>query len=352
MPFGNIWDMVKTLPKMAMLRADRSVHGLVASMFKDERLRIAFSFHPLFIGGNPFSSTAIYCLVSHLEKLYGVHFAMGGTGELVRGMVSLMQGQGSTLRLNAEVGEILVADGTAKGVKLQSGEMIYADIVVSNADMGWTYSKLLAKAPRRRWTDRKIARTHHSMSCFVWYFGTNRRYEDVPHHTILLGPRYKDLLRDIFKRKVLAEDFSLYLHRPTASDPSMAPEGGDAFYVLSPVPHLASGTDWAQMAETYRRKIEAALEERLLPGLKDAVVSSRMMTPQDFQDRLLSTHGAAFGIEPVMTQSAYFRPHNRSEDVKNLFLVGAGTHPGAGVPGVITSAKILEQVIPHVSAFA
>ncbi len=351
MPFGSLWDMARTIPKMAMLRADQSVHGLVSRMVKDERLRIALSFHPLFIGGSPFSATAIYCLVSHLEKKYGVHFAVGGTGELVRGLVSLLKGQGSHLRLNAEVAEITVSGGAANGVVLANGETIKAEIVVSNADMGWTYRTLLAKAPRKRWSDRKITRTRHSMSVFVWYFGTNRRYENVPHHTILLGPRYRELIKDIFTRKILAEDFSLYLHRPTATDPAMAPEGCDGFYVLSPVPHLGSGTDWNEMAEPYRKRIQQHLEERLLPGLGEAIVSSRVITPLHFRDELLSTHGAAFGIEPLMTQSAYFRPHNRSEDIRNLFLVGAGTHPGAGVPGVITSAKILDKVVPHASQF-
>jgi phytoene desaturase len=205
---------------------------------------------------------------------------------------------------------------------------------------------------RRRWTDAKLDRAHYSMSLFVWYFGTKRLYPDVDHHTILLGPRYKDLLSDIFRKKVLADDFSLYIHRPTATDPSLAPDGCDAFYALSPVPHLDGETDWETMAEPYRQRIEAVLQERLLPGLKDAVVTSKVMTPLDFRDRLSSVKGAAFGLEPRLLQSAWFRPHNSSEEVDGLYLVGAGTHPGAGVPGVISSARILDQVVPHADTFA
>jgi len=186
----------------------------------------------------------------------------------------------------------------------------------------------------------------YSMGLFVWYFGTKRRYPDVAHHTILLGPRYRELLDDIFERKILAPDFSLYLHRPTATDPKLAPEGCDAFYVLSPVPHLEAGVDWRTEAEPYRKRIAALLERTVLPGLEDAIVTSEMLTPQGFRDELLSFRGAAFGMEPVLTQSAWFRPHNKSEDVENLYLVGAGTHPGAGVPGVLSSARVLDAVVP------
>jgi phytoene desaturase len=287
-----------------------------------------------------------------LERRWGVHFAMGGTGRVVRGLVGLLEGQGGTLRCRAEVTEIVVAGKTATGVKLASGETVPADIVVSNADAAFTYRHLLPQSARRRWTDRRINRARYSMSLFVWYFGTNRRYEDVAHHTLLLGPRYKELLQDIFGRHRLAEDFSLYLHRPTATDPGLAPAGCDAFYVLSPVPHLDSGTDWRDAAEPYRQRIAAHLEATLLPGLGRHVVTSRMMTPLDFRDRLLSLRGAAFGLEPVLTQSAWFRPHNRSEDVRNLFIVGAGTHPGAGVPGVLSSARILDKVVPDAHVFA
>lgn len=349
-PFNELGTMLQAVPGFVRYRADRSVHAFVSKYIKDERLRIAFSFHPLFIGGNPFRVTSMYALVSHLERRYGVHFAMGGTGALVKGLVDLISGQGGTVRLHAEVQEILVDDGAATGVRLASGEVLRSDIVVSNADSAWTYAKLLPPQVRKRWTDRKVERSSYSMSLFVWYFGTNRRYETIDHHTIALGPRYRGLLDDIFTKKVLADDFSLYIHRPTATDPSLAPPGCDTFYALSPVPHLEADVDWTTMAEPYRQRIEAELERRLMPGLKASVVSSKVFTPLDFRDRLNSVNGAAFGLEPVLLQSAWFRPHNASEDIKGLYLVGAGTHPGAGVPGVISSARILDQVVPHASA--
>ena len=346
-PFSTLADMLKALPAMARLRADRSVYGLAARHVRDERLRTALSFHPLFIGGNPFATTAIYALVIHLERKFGVHFAQGGTGALVAGLVKLLEGQGATLRYGAEVAEITVAHGAATGVRLADGETIAADVVVSNADAAYTYGTLLKAQPRQRWNDAKLKRARYSMSVVVWYFGTRRRYDSVPHHSILFGPRYRGLVEDIFERKVLSQDFSLYLHRPTATDPALAPEGCDAFYALVPVPNLQSGTDWATEAEPFRARIQQRLEATLLPGLGDSLVSSRLMTPPDFRDELLSVHGAAFGLEPRLLQSAWFRPHNSSEEVDRLYLVGAGTHPGAGLPGVLSSAAILDTVVPH-----
>ena len=349
-PFSSWRDMARILPAMVKLRSHRSVYGYVSSFIKDERLRTIFSFHPLLIGGNPFTATSIYCLICFLERRWGVHFAMGGTGKLVTGLAGLIEGQGGVIRTRAGVAEIEVADGRATGVHLASGETIAADIVVSNADSAATYRDLLPASARKRWSDKRIDKARYSMGLFVWYFGTGRRYENVAHHTILLGPRYRGLLNDIFTKHRLAEDFSLYLHRPTATDPSLAPDGCDAFYVLSPVPHLASGTDWAKAAEPYRRAIAQKLAATLLPDLEQTIVTSRMMTPQDFRDDLSSINGAAFGLEPVLTQSAWFRPHNASEEVENLFLVGAGTHPGAGLPGVLSSAKVLDRVVPHAAA--
>ncbi|MEO8936250.1 MAG: phytoene desaturase [Burkholderiaceae bacterium] len=349
-PFGAWTDMVKVLPDLLRLEAYRTVYSLASKHVTDPRLRVVLTFQSLLVGGNPFATTSVYCLIAFLERRWGVHFAMGGTGSFVRGLVGLIEGQGGNVRCNAKVAQICVAGGAASGVRLADGENLAADVVVSNCDSAWTYKHLLAPELRHRWTDKRIERARYSMSLFVWYFGTDRRYEDVAHHTILLGPRYRELLGDIFDRKHLAEDFSLYLHRPTATDPALAPDGCDAFYVLSPVPHLASGTDWERTAEVYRRAIEQRLEEKLLPGLGKAIVTSRMLTPQDFQDRLSSFRGAAFGLEPVLTQSAWFRPHNRSEEVDRLYLVGAGTHPGAGLPGVLSSARILDKVVPHADA--
>jgi phytoene desaturase len=345
-PFHRVATLLRSAPDMLRLGGHRTVYAKVSQYFRNEKLRIAFSFHPLLIGGNPFTTTAYYCLVGHLERLHGVHYAMGGTGAIVKGLCGLIEGQGGTLRMNAEVEQITVERGRAAGLRLVGGERIAADIVVSNADVGWTYSKLLSEHKRRRWTDRKLKRARYSMSLVVWYFGTSKRFDDVYHHTMVLGPRYEGLLTDIFKRKVLTQDLSLYLHRPTANDPSLAPPGCDAFYVLAPVPNLASGTDWAAEAEPYRLRIQQRLEETVLPGLGDCIVTSRLLTPQDFRDRLLSVNGAAFSLEPQLFQSAWFRPHNVSEEVEGLFLVGAGTHPGAGVPGVVSSARILDQVVP------
>ncbi len=351
-PFSSWKDMARILPAMIRLRSDRSLYRMVSKHVRDERLRFVLSFHPLFVGGNPFNVTSIYGLISHLERRFGVHFAMGGTGALVRGLVRLIEGQGNAVRCGAEVERITVKDRAATGVRLASGEEIAADVVVSNADSAWTYRHLLPAEVRRRWTDRRIERARYSMSLFVWYFGTDRRYPEVPHHTIVLGPRYRELLADIFERKTLAEDFSLYLHRPTATDPSLAPPGCDAFYVLSPVPHLDSGVDWRERAEPYRQAIARRLAQTLLPDFERHVVTSRLMTPQCFRDRLLSYKGAAFGLEPVLTQSAWFRPHNRSEEVDRLYLVGAGTHPGAGLPGVISSARVLDSLVPDAARIA
>jgi phytoene desaturase len=352
MPFGSWIDMAKVIPDLLRLRLYRSVHATVARHISDPRLRAAFSFHPLLIGGNPFTTNAIYSLIPALERRWGVHFALGGTGRLVRGLVSLIEGQGGALRYGADVVEITASAGAggqarATGVRLGSGEHVAADLVVSNADAAWTYRHLLPARLRRRWTDRRLARAHHSMGLFVWYFGTRRRYGDVAHHTILLGPRYRGLLDDIFRRKVLADDPSLYLHRPTATDPSLAPDGHDAFYVLSPVPNLGGDIDWKTQAEPYRQRIARRLSETALPDLDRNIVVSHLVTPLHFRDELCSLDGAAFAMEPRFMQSAWFRPHNRSEEVAGLYLVGAGTHPGAGVPGVLCSARVLDAVVPR-----
>jgi len=349
-PFDSWRDMARALPDILRLRGYRSVYSLVSRYVKDPRLRTVLSFHPLLIGGNPFSVSAVYALVSHLERHWGVHSVMGGTGRLVDGMVDLIEGQGGMMRYSSEVDEILVESGRAKGVRLADGTLLHSDIVVSNADTAWTYRHLIPASQRRHWTDRRIERGRYSNGLFVWYFGTKRRYDDVPHHTIMLGPRYKGLLDDIFSHKRLADDFSLYLHRPTATDPALAPAGCDTFYALSPVPHLDADTDWPTAAEDYRRAIAARLGETLLPGLQDEVVTSRVMTPLDFQDQLCAYKGAGFSLEPVLLQSAWFRPHNRCEDVDQLYFVGAGTHPGAGLPGVLCSARILDKVVPEAYA--
>ncbi|MCE2660216.1 MAG: phytoene desaturase [Rubrivivax sp.] len=347
--FEGMGDLLAAVPSLIKMRAWRTIHQLVCKYIKHPQLRIVFSFHPLLIGGNPSAVTCTYSLINTLEKRFGVHWATGGTGQLVRALVDLLAELQVPVRCNAEVKRILVRDGRACGVELANGEQINADIVVSNGDVATTYRQLVPREHRRRvWTDAKLDRARYSMSLFVWYFGLDRRHEHVPHHTMVLGPRYEGLLKDIFKRHHLADDFSLYLHRPTATDPSMAPPGCDTFYVLSPVPHLDSGTDWTTMGEVYRKAIERRLEETMLPGLSQQIRVSKLMTPLDFRDRLLSFKGAAFGLEPRLLQSAWFRPHNRSEDLPGLYMVGAGTHPGAGIPGVLMSAKALESVLPPI----
>lgn len=345
-PFHEVGTLLRAAPDMLRLGGHRSVYREVSRYFRSDKLRILFSFHPLLIGGNPFTTTAYYCLIAHLERSFGVHYAEGGMGSLVRGLVSLLEGQGGRVRCQAKVAEILVDGDRAAGVRLADGEVIESDIVVSNADAAFTYGHLLARHPRRRWTDRRLARANYSMSLFVWYFGTRCRYEDVYHHTMVLGPRYRDLLDDIFRRKVLTDDFSLYLHRPSATDTSLAPAGCDSFYVLAPVPHLGSGTDWVERAEPYRRAVERRLQTTLLPDLERNLTVSHLLTPKDFEERLSSVQGAAFAMEPRLLQSAWFRPHNLSEELRGLYLVGAGTHPGAGLPGVLSSARILDQIVP------
>ena len=346
LPFGSWTAMAEVVPAMVRLQSYRSVYGLVSSYVKSDKLRQVLSFHPLLVGGNPFKTTSIYSLIPYLERKWGVHFPIGGTGALVRGLVDLVEGQGGKIRYGVTVDRILVEKGKVSGVRLENGEVIPAEVVVSNADSAYTYRRLVAPEHRTRWTDRKLASARYSMSLFVWYFGTKRSYSDVPHHTILLGPRYRELLDDIFEKHVLAEDFSLYLHRPTATDPNLAPPGCDGFYVLSPVPHLDARVDWKKRAEPYKKSILEHLERTIMPGLSSQIVTSKTMDPTHFRDELLSERGAAFGLEPVLTQSAYFRPHNKSEEVEGLYLVGAGTHPGAGVPGVLSSARVLDSVVP------
>ncbi len=346
-PFLNISDMLKVAPDLVRLKSHETVYQYVSGFIEDEFLRRCFSFHPLLVGGNPFDTTSIYAMIHYLEREWGVHYALGGTGSIVNAMVKLIEEQGGKLHLNQKVEEIIVKNGRVRGVQLSNGDKLDADIVVSNADVATTYKELIAPHHRRKYTDRRIERMRYSMSLFVIYFGTNRRYRDqgLAHHNIILSDRYKGLLNDIFKTKKVADDFSLYLHMPTLTDPSMAPDGHEAFYVLSPVPHLDSGIDWTEFAPVYRDRIMNFLEDNYLPGLSDSLVSEHYIDPLHFKDTLHSYKGSAFSVEPILTQSAWFRPHNKSEDVDGLYFVGAGTHPGAGLPGVLSSSKIAENLI-------
>lgn len=345
-PFLKFTDMLRVAPDLVRLQSYRTVYGFVSQYIRDERLRRVFSFHPLLVGGNPFTTTSIYALIHHLEREWGVHYAMGGTGKIVEALGRLFTELGGRTRLNARVKQIRVENGAVAGVELNTGEILRCDAVVSNADVATTYMRMIAPEHRPHNTDNRFERMRYSMSLFVIYFGTRgRTYPDVKHHTILLGERYQGLLEDIFEKKTLPEDFSIYLHRPTATDASMAPPDGECFYVLAPVPNQASGIDWEIEGPRLRDRIFEYLEQTCLPGLHKHLAAERWLTPVDFETTLASYQGAAFSFEPVLTQSAWFRPHNESEDVGNLFFVGAGTHPGAGVPGVLCSAKIAEKLI-------
>jgi phytoene desaturase len=349
-PFLRFADMVRIAPDLLRLGSYRSVYGFVSQFVRDERLRQVLSFHPLLVGGNPFQTTSIYALIHYLEREWGVWFARGGTGAIVDALAALLLGLGGRLELNAEVTEIVVENGRASAVLLADGRRFPADVVVCNADVARTYQSLVPGHARRKHTDRRLATMRYSMSLVVIYFGTDRRYRggDGPalaHHNIILGPRYRELLADIFGGTRLSDDLSLYLHMPTLTDPSLAPPGGEAFYVLAPVPHLGAPIDWDRAARPFRDRVMRFLEDHYLPDLSRHLVTDHMIDPRHFRDDLNSYLGAAFSFAPILTQSAWFRPHNRSEEVPNLYFVGAGTHPGAGLPGVLTSAKIADDLI-------
>ena len=347
-PMNKIWDLLKEIPGFIRLRADRSVYSHVSTRVKDPKFRMALSFHPLFIGGDPRNVTSMYILVSHLEKAFGVHYVKGGVQALADAMANVVKEQGGQVLLNSNVENITLNKQKADGVMLENGLKLNADIVVSNADPGWTYNKLLPNQ-KKRWTEKKLKKSRWSMGLFVWYFGTRNtreKWQDVGHHTIMNGPRYRGLLADIFDRQFLADDMSIYLHRPSVTDPSVAPKGDDCFYALSPVPNLKTSNpiDWSKELEGYKNKMRMVLEETI-PGFSDAIIAEHILTPKDFEERYLSPYGSGFSLEPRIFQSAWFRPHNVSEDIENLYLVGAGTHPGAGIPSVVTSSEVLSQLV-------
>jgi phytoene desaturase len=339
-PFLSFRSMVQAGPQLAKLQAWRSVYAMVASFIRDEHLRQAFSFHSLLVGGNPFATSSIYALIHALERNWGVWFPRGGTGALVNGMVRLFEDLGGTVRLDAPVARIEVEAGRACGVTLRSGERIGAGMVASNADVVHTYDALLGHHPRGRQAAGRLKKKRFSMSLFVIHFGLRTRHAHLQHHTVCFGARYRELIQDIFHGSALSDDFSLYLHAPCVTDPSLAPEGCGSHYVLAPVPHLGNAPlDWAVEGPKLRDRIFAYLEERYIPNLRADLVTHRMFTPADFRDELAAHHGSAFSLEPLLTQSAWFRSHNRDDVIPNLYVAGAGTHPGAGVPGVIGSAK-------------
>ncbi len=340
LPFLNFGSMIRVAPALFKLKAWRSVYNQVARYVKDEHLRQAFSFHPLLVGGHPFKASSVYTLIHALEREWGVWFARGGTGALVRGMVKLFEDIGGTLRLNSEVARIDTENGRISGLKTVDGYQANFDAVASNADVLHTYGKLLGHHERGRRQQKTLEKRSWSMSLFVIYFGLKRVHPHLKHHMVLFGPRYKELIDDIFKAPTLADDFSLYLHAPSLTDPSLAPEGCSAYYVLSPVPHLGTADlDWDEVGPKYCQRILDYLEKHHIPGLNEDLVTCRTLHPFGFRDELNSHLGSAFSVEPVLTQSAWFRPHNRDRALPNLYLVGAGTHPGAGIPGVVGSAR-------------
>jgi len=346
MPFHAPGFMLRQVPHLLRLRFHDSVWTMVSRHLKDDRLRRAFSIQPLLVGGNPFDTTSIYGMINHLERAHGVWFAMGGTGALVDALHRLMVEQGIEIDLDTTVARITVDAGRASGVELADGRILPADVVVSNMDPVHVYREMLPKSavsPVARLRE-KTARL--SMGLYVLYFGARKTWPDVAHHTVWFGERYEELLRDIFRRRHLAEDFSLYVHRPTATDPSFAPPGCDSFYVLCPVPNLGGGQDWAVEGPRLRDRIVAALDATMLPGLSETITAEFAMTPEDFRGDYLSVAGAGFSLSPFFTQSAFFRFHNRGEGVDGLYFVGAGTHPGAGLPGVVSSAKVLDRLVP------
>lgn len=357
-PFHRFSFMLKQVPHLARLGAWRSVYQMVSKHLHSEHLRQAFSIQPLLVGGNPFDTTCIYALIHFLEQAHGVHFAMGGTGALVQAFSDLMHEQGIEVRLNTtataihatgqHINEVVVrsTEGSAEAGK---EERLRADWVISNADPVHLYRDLLPAKSLSALGRFKTKHWRQSMGLFVLFFGTKRQYPEVVHHTIWMGPRYRELLNDIFHRQILADDFSIYLHRPTATDPSFAPPGGDSFYALVPVPNLKADIDWDSAGPQLAERVIAALDGSILPELKDAIVDQFFMTPLDFKDNYLSPEGAGFSISPLFSQSAWFRFHNRGEGPRNLLLTGAGTHPGAGLPGVVSSAKVIDRLLPVAS---
>ncbi|ARS54283.1 phytoene desaturase family protein [Kushneria konosiri] len=347
-PFHQFSTMAAQIPALLKLKSYRSVWQMVCAHIEDDRLRQAFSIPPLLVGGNPFRTTSIYGLIPWLERKWGVHFPIGGTGALVAALEKLMRDVGITIETGTTVKRILSEHGRANGVELESGEKLPAEAVISNADAAHLYTHMVDQVSTS--AKLKLAGAKYSMGLFVLYVGTNRQFPEAEHHTIWMGQRYRELLEDIFEHRVLANDFSLYAHRPTATDPSFAPPGCDSFYILAPVPNLQGDVDWSREGDRLGDAIIDALDRTTMPGFRESIVTRFHMTPQDFSDRYLSMHGTGFSIAPIFRQSAWFRFHNKSEVLENLYLTGAGTHPGAGLPGVLSSAKVVDHLLPDADA--
>jgi phytoene desaturase len=344
-PFDKPSFMFKQLPALLTLKSYKSVYSLVSSYIKNTNLRRMLSMHPLLVGGNPFTTTSIYGLILYLEKKWGIHYSMGGTGQIIKGLEKLMLEQDIEIIKGNEVKSIIYNNNKIQGVKLDNQKEINTDYVVCNADPPAVYDKLLNRLRNNKIFNWKRKRMEYSMGLFVYYFGTKKVYEKVEHHTIKFGNKYKEHLNDIFNNKKLNNDISYYLHRPTATDKSMAPEGHDCFYVLVPVPNNQSNIDWSREGDKFKDLVIKKMEQTLLPNLRENIVEDFYLTPDYFEKDLNTKHGSGFSVQPKFSQSAYFRFHNKSEVCDGLYFVGAGTHPGAGVPGVLSSAKVLDKIL-------
>ncbi len=345
-PFNSVSFMIKQIPALLRLKSYKSVYKLVSNYISNEKLRRVFSMHPLLVGGNPFTTTSIYTLILFLEKKWGIHYSMGGTGNVVKALEKLMLEEGVTILKGSEITEIITKDKNVKAVKINNSKIISCDYIVCNSDPPNVYKNLIKSQNNYSFIfKQKMKRMNYSMGLFVYYFGSKKQYKEVAHHTIYFGDSYKEHLEKIFEKKILSKDISYYLHRPSATDPNMAPDGQDAFYVLVPVPNNLSKINWSIEGEKFKNLILDKMDKSVLPGIKNNVVSDFYLTPDYFEKDLATLHGSGFSIQPKFSQSAYFRFHNQSEVFKNLFFVGAGTHPGAGMPGVISSAKVLDKIL-------
>ena len=345
-PFNNLSFMLKQIPSLLNLKSYKSVYSLISNYISNEKLRRVFSMHPLLVGGNPFTTTSIYALILFLEKKWGIHYSMGGTGNVVKALEKLMEEEDIKIIKNAEVTEIISQNKDVKAVKINKSEIINCDFVVCNSDPPNVYKNLIKSKNNYNFLfKQKMRRMDYSMGLFVYYFGSKKQYKNVAHHTICFGKSYEDHLEKIFEKKILSNDISYYLHRPSATDPGMAPNGQDAFYVLVPVPNNLSNINWSNEGEKFKNLVLDKMDKSVLPGIKENVVSDFYLTPDYFEKDLSTLHGSGFSIQPKFSQSAYFRFHNQSEVFNNLYFVGAGTHPGAGMPGVISSAKVLDKIL-------
>ena len=345
-PFNNIKFMLQQIPALLKLKSYQSVYKLVSNYISNEKLKRVFSMHPLLVGGNPFTTTSIYTLILYLEKKWGIHYSIGGTGSVVNALEKLMKEEGVKIIKNAEVTEMLSVDNKIKGVQINNKKNVYGDFIICNSDPPNVYKNLIKSKKKYGFLfNQKVKRMNYSMGLFVYYFGSKKQFKEVAHHTIYFGKSYEDHLNKIFDQKILSEDISYYLHRPTATDSSMAPKDQDAFYVLVPVPNNLSGINWSKEGERFKKLVLTKMDQTVLPGIKESVVSDFYLTPDYFEKELATLHGSGFSIQPKFTQSAYFRFHNKSEIFDNLYFVGAGTHPGAGMPGVLSSAKVLDELL-------